>query len=320
MFAHQPAAPVERPCCLAGGCRSPRSLGSRLLLGSGRLAPVTVAQPHQAPPPAAASPTRSGSPRPSRSLGFIWRTCAAITPAETGQKAGDAVHARRSLQRPMRTIRGSRRFRRPSRPPAPAPAGGHACRQRAARHGSQLMVCHLDSSGPYGVADALQECIRRAPAYSSVEIPPGVIRPLPPGRRDDAPHDSHRRHAGVVSAVHDRAGPVRLACRRGRLQGPVEGASRDLHQQRRDRAHGDRRQPRRRARVLSRCDCAWRVRTRSGSTRRCSIASVASLRRRALAQRAVRHGNGVGRWQRRRFSGARSRQTATRRRACGRTA
>jgi hypothetical protein len=36
------------------------------------------------------------------------------------------------------------------------------------------MVCHLDSRGPYGVADALQECIRRAPAYSSVEIPPGV--------------------------------------------------------------------------------------------------------------------------------------------------
>jgi hypothetical protein len=36
------------------------------------------------------------------------------------------------------------------------------------------MVCHLDQRGPYGAADALQECIRRAPADSSVEIPPGV--------------------------------------------------------------------------------------------------------------------------------------------------
>ena len=36
------------------------------------------------------------------------------------------------------------------------------------------MVCHLDSRGPYGAADALQECIQRAPAYSSVEVPPGV--------------------------------------------------------------------------------------------------------------------------------------------------
>ena len=36
------------------------------------------------------------------------------------------------------------------------------------------MVCHLERVGPFGAADALQECIRRAPAYSSVEIPPGV--------------------------------------------------------------------------------------------------------------------------------------------------
>jgi len=39
---------------------------------------------------------------------------------------------------------------------------------------SELMVCHLDSGGPYGAADALQECIRRAPAYSSIEVPPGT--------------------------------------------------------------------------------------------------------------------------------------------------
>jgi hypothetical protein len=39
---------------------------------------------------------------------------------------------------------------------------------------SELMICHLDSRGPYGAADALQECISRAPAYSSVEIPLGA--------------------------------------------------------------------------------------------------------------------------------------------------
>jgi hypothetical protein len=36
------------------------------------------------------------------------------------------------------------------------------------------MVCHLDARGPYGAADVLQECISRAPAYSSIEIPPGA--------------------------------------------------------------------------------------------------------------------------------------------------
>jgi hypothetical protein len=39
---------------------------------------------------------------------------------------------------------------------------------------SELMVCHLDARGPYGAADVLQECIGRAPAYSSIEIPPGT--------------------------------------------------------------------------------------------------------------------------------------------------
>ena len=39
---------------------------------------------------------------------------------------------------------------------------------------SELMVCHLDTRGAYGTADALQECINRAPAYSSLEIPPGT--------------------------------------------------------------------------------------------------------------------------------------------------
>jgi len=35
------------------------------------------------------------------------------------------------------------------------------------------MVCHLDDVGHSGTADMLQECISRAPAYSSIEIPPG---------------------------------------------------------------------------------------------------------------------------------------------------
>jgi hypothetical protein len=39
---------------------------------------------------------------------------------------------------------------------------------------AELMVCHLDSRGPFGAADVLQECISRAPAYSSIEIPPGA--------------------------------------------------------------------------------------------------------------------------------------------------
>jgi hypothetical protein len=35
------------------------------------------------------------------------------------------------------------------------------------------MYCHLDSRGPDGAAAVLQECLDRAPAFSSVEIPPG---------------------------------------------------------------------------------------------------------------------------------------------------
>ena len=61
-----------------------------------------------------------------------------------------------------------------ARPEAPA---GSAVRAAEAPEGPaipELMVCHADRFGPRGAADALQECIRRAPAYSSVEVPPGV--------------------------------------------------------------------------------------------------------------------------------------------------
>lgn len=37
-----------------------------------------------------------------------------------------------------------------------------------------IMICHPDARGAFGAADVLQECIDRAPAYSSVEIPPGI--------------------------------------------------------------------------------------------------------------------------------------------------
>ena len=38
----------------------------------------------------------------------------------------------------------------------------------------QLMVCRPDNGPPSAAAEIIQECINRAPAYSSIEIPPGV--------------------------------------------------------------------------------------------------------------------------------------------------
>jgi hypothetical protein len=37
----------------------------------------------------------------------------------------------------------------------------------------ELMICHPDARGPFAAADIIQECINRAPAFSSIEIPPG---------------------------------------------------------------------------------------------------------------------------------------------------
>lgn len=48
-----------------------------------------------------------------------------------------------------------------------APEAGDAPTQR-------IMFCHPDARGPLHAADVLQACIDRAPAYSSVEIPPGT--------------------------------------------------------------------------------------------------------------------------------------------------
>jgi nitrous oxidase accessory protein NosD len=37
----------------------------------------------------------------------------------------------------------------------------------------ELMVCHPDARGPFAAADVIQECINRAPPFSSIEIQPG---------------------------------------------------------------------------------------------------------------------------------------------------
>jgi hypothetical protein len=51
---------------------------------------------------------------------------------------------------------------------ASAPASGQDDRSIP-----ELMVCHPDARGPFAAADVIQECINRAPAFSSIEIPPG---------------------------------------------------------------------------------------------------------------------------------------------------
>lgn len=56
----------------------------------------------------------------------------------------------------------------------PASAEQRAANEPSPSRVPELMSCHLDSGGPYGAAEALQECIRRAPAYSSIEVPPGI--------------------------------------------------------------------------------------------------------------------------------------------------
>ena len=43
-----------------------------------------------------------------------------------------------------------------------------------ARTVPQLMICHPDERGPSAAAEVIQECINRAPAFSSIEIPPGT--------------------------------------------------------------------------------------------------------------------------------------------------
>lgn len=64
--------------------------------------------------------------------------------------------------------------------PEPTPMASDAGETRAAAQPldgkpvTELMVCHLDALGRLAAADVLQQCISRAPAYSSIEIPPGT--------------------------------------------------------------------------------------------------------------------------------------------------
>jgi len=148
--------------------------GIAVILGSGRLAPVTVAQPHQVRPPAAGSPDVSGVPRTVTIPRIHLEDVRRDYPAETRQNAGNAVQTEAVVSTAGEIHSWVAQVPAPVASAAPAPAGGHAADSAPPDTVPQLMVCHLDSRGPYGVADALQECIRRAPAYSSVEIPPGV--------------------------------------------------------------------------------------------------------------------------------------------------
>jgi len=143
-------------------------------LGSGRLAPVTEAQPHQAQPPAAASADVNGVPRTVTIPRIHLENVRRDRPAETPQHAGNTVPSETAT---VAAATGNHSWVAGVPPPivsaAPATAADHGADTPPSTV-PHVMVCHLDSRGPYGVADALQECITRAPAYSSVEIPPGV--------------------------------------------------------------------------------------------------------------------------------------------------
>jgi len=67
----------------------------------------------------------------------------------------------------------------PAAEPVPTDEGAAAAASppdtpRDDRNIPELMVCTLDARGAYDASAALQECIDRAPAYSSIEVPPGV--------------------------------------------------------------------------------------------------------------------------------------------------
>ena len=162
-----------------GTMKSWRSLSavalSAIVLASG-LSRWTASSP--APPPypgpnSTARAVRSADlkaarvPIPSVNLHAIARGDRLAAPARLPRPAAESAagdHAWVTAAAELAAPDGSTGQRLPPpAPPADAPSGV-----------SELMVCHLDSRGPYGAADALQECISRAPAYSSIEIPPGT--------------------------------------------------------------------------------------------------------------------------------------------------
>jgi nitrous oxidase accessory protein NosD len=62
----------------------------------------------------------------------------------------------------------------PPRDERPSASGGPPGSGQDNRSIPELMVCHPDARGPFAAADVIQECINRAPAFSSIEIPPGT--------------------------------------------------------------------------------------------------------------------------------------------------
>ena len=109
-----------------------------------------------------------------------------ITPNQTGTAGGYLI-----IQR-IRNPAGSPTARSPMGGNAPVPGASELADlpvspsdERASAPGSspafgrddrtvsELMICHPDARGPFAAADIIQECINRAPAFSSIEIPPG---------------------------------------------------------------------------------------------------------------------------------------------------
>jgi hypothetical protein len=150
-------------------------VGIALTVGSARFLPQTPAQPHQTgrfPASAEAEPANRLPAIPRIRLEIAGRADDRGT-APQGP-GGDAV--RNETAAPGIVNQDPLSAPPPAQSTDPARAREDISRipSRPDPTVPQLMVCHLDTRGASGAADALQECVRRAPAYSSVEIPPGV--------------------------------------------------------------------------------------------------------------------------------------------------
>ena len=146
-------------------------------LSPGRWGLLTAGQPQPPPAPARAAAPASSTEKPVAIPRIHLRIALPRDSAgerERGAKdAGERGLAAASQPPDQdRSWAAQIRVAAASGAPAEAPDGLPGASESATV--PQLMVCHLDVVGAYAAADALQECIRRAPAYSSVEIPPGV--------------------------------------------------------------------------------------------------------------------------------------------------
>src|SRR5258705_727757 len=116
--------------------------GIAVALGSGRLAPVTVAQPHQVRPPAVASPDVSGVPPTVTIPRIHLEDVRRDYPAETRQNAGDAVHTEAVVSTGGENHSWVAQIPAPFASAAPPPAGGHPAASPPPDTVPQLMVCH----------------------------------------------------------------------------------------------------------------------------------------------------------------------------------